>query len=278
MNTNDLNDPVLADFSLHHPRMARRLHRNSQTGCLEYHGPTSRIVGNPLLRRKGKKPAVLMRRFFYEHYKGTIPSGYFVRMRCGSRICHAIRHMMLKDHYGPYISSSNNYLLRYDREILLSIRHYRGKVNKLVLMKAFNIPQNVINGIWTSKSLSSLGSPNRYRPAPEIDALVERLSLKWGSERFLSNKTLCSAQVTIGKSHGSKTLIRVVSMVVSGMTLKRISRKVHRSKGTATYWFRRGLVELMEEFGQQPWMAIISKGRIRQWKASPYKRFQKHAK
>jgi hypothetical protein len=272
MNIQDLKDPVLADFADHHRIMARRLKRNVRTGCLEYDGPTSRVIGNPILRRKSGE-TVLLRRYFYEQYKGAVPPGKFVRMKCGNRTCHAVCHMGLKKSFGPYTITSRDYLSRYDRDTLRAIRYYRNKVSRQILAKIFHIPPITVLGIWRSSSLSSfLGPSKHYRPAPELDRQVERLSAEQGVFLYLCPKTLREARATLIKARGSTIFLPIVRMVISGIPLERISQKVHQSKGTVINWYRRGLVELLDEFGHQRWMDIVSKCQIQRWKISPYNR------
>ena len=137
----------------------------STHGLPEYLGPSGRIIGNPLISVDGGRSSMLLRRWFWIQYNGSIPRGYFPRMKCLNRLCQAHRHMILGRGHVPYTHSPSEYVCRYNKQTIFSVRYFKGKVNYSALSRVFHLPKVVVSGICNSRSSSKLSLPQKWGPS-----------------------------------------------------------------------------------------------------------------
>jgi hypothetical protein len=190
-------------------------------------------------------------------------------MRCGNRLCHLPKHMVLQKTYTPYSPSPKEYRFQFDRHLLSVIRYYHGKASPLALAKVFHIPPRKIISIWHSEKLSRILPPH-WHPESKVERRVEEAACRHGPGFYLSPPTLRRALREIRKSGLSPRVREIVESTLKGESNRSLARRLNRSKNGVLYIFRRGVLELEKELGHRRWLKICSRNRIALWRRSKY--------
>jgi hypothetical protein len=247
------------------PSLRGRLRRNPRTGCLLYVGKTlGRSKGNPLLivhtrKKKPKMTSILLRRFVWQLYHGSIPPHRYPFMSCLNYRCVAHKHIRIVPQHRPY---RNNSFLENEISIkkhVLIVRFFQGIVSSRALSRWFSVSSKIIRDIWDNKLLSDYPLPDNFIPPPVWAHKAELESYGTPSGHYLSPKNQEIAFSDIQASPLTPTAQSRLRSYVLGKTYLEISRSVSRDYSSIRESIRNALLRLYNQLGPKEWLCLLLK-------------------